>query len=144
MAESIIQLMSDYHNFDDGLVMSFGFFYPTREPPAVQGTFYAKNHALPGDQWDTVTIVVRDIVEFHAQWRGNQANSICAGVHVVRFGDLWCLDVDGAYGSLEDPRSIDEVRQYGDCYAIGRGVDFHISENRNVDIFANIFSGGAG
>ncbi|WP_232442694.1 hypothetical protein, partial [Burkholderia ubonensis] len=110
----------------------------SKEPPAAQGIFYAKNHSVPGDQWDTVAIVVKDIVEFNARWKGNQPNSICTGVHLVRFGDLWCMDVDGVYGEVEDPKSIEEVRQFGDCYAIGRDVRFYVVNNRRVDLYAHL------
>lgn len=132
MPENLRELLDEYHHFDDGLVVSFGFFYPAGEPPAAQGTFYAKNHSASGDRWDTVTIVVKDIVEVNVRWKGNQPNSICAGVHVIKFDDLWCLDVDGVYGRVEDPKSIEEVRQLGDCYAIGRDVIFHVAENRKA------------
>lgn len=138
MADNLAKLLSDYHHFDDGLVVSFGFFYSAGEPPAAQGTFYAKNHSFPVGRWDTVTIVVKDIVELNARWNGNQPNSICAGVHVVRFGDLWCLDIDGVYGEVEDPKSIEDVRQFGDCYAVGRDIQFHVSDNRKVDIYAHL------
>lgn len=67
MSKSLSELLNDYHHFDDGLVVSFGFFYPAGEPPAAQGIFYAKNHPAPGDRWDTVTIVVKDIVEINAR-----------------------------------------------------------------------------
>ncbi|WP_157636982.1 hypothetical protein [Burkholderia ubonensis] len=138
MSKNVSKLLNDYHNFDDGLVVSFGFFYPVGEPPAAQGVFYAKNHSVPGDQWDTVAIVVKDIVEFNAHWKGNQPNSICTGVHLVRFGDLLCMDVDGVYGEVEDPKSIEEVRQFGDCYAIGRDVRFYVVNNRRVDLYAHL------
>lgn len=136
--EELKKLLSDYHNFDDGLVVSFGFFYPVGEPPAAQALFYAKNHSVPGDRWDTVKIVVKDVTEFKARWKGNQPNSICAGVHLVRFGDLWCIDVDGVYGEVEDPTSIEEVRQIGDCYVIGRDVHAYVADNRQVDLYASL------
>ncbi|WP_250441116.1 hypothetical protein [Caballeronia sp. AZ1_KS37] len=37
--EELKKLLHDYHNFDDGLVVSFGFFYPVGEPPAAQAIF---------------------------------------------------------------------------------------------------------
>ncbi|WP_343655100.1 hypothetical protein [Paraburkholderia caribensis] len=138
--EELKQLLNDYHNFDDGLVVSFGFFYPMGEPAAAQAIFYAKNHSVPGDRWDTVKIVVKDVAEFNAQWKGNQPNSICAGVHLVKFDDLWCLDVDGVYGEVEDPKSIEDVRKFGDCYVTGRDVYLYVAENRQLDLYGSLIT----
>ncbi|WP_250515436.1 hypothetical protein [Caballeronia sp. INDeC2] len=138
--EELKKLLADYHNFDDGLVVSFGFFYPVGEPPAAQAILYAKNHSVPGDRWDTVKIIVKDVAELSARWKGNQPNSICAGVHLVKFDDLWCLEIDGVYGEAEDPKSIDEVRQLGDCYATGRDVHAYVGENRQVNLYASLIT----
>lgn len=68
-------------------------------------------------------MVVGDVEELVAKVKGNQFNSISSGVKLLNFGDLWCIDIDGDYSLAGDPSSLDEVREDGQCYVIGRQVE---------------------
>jgi hypothetical protein len=109
--------------FDDGLILSFRYFYTSNEPLAAEIVLYARNHKLDGNVWRKVKVVVRDVEEFVAKVKGNQFNSIFSGVKLLNFGDLWCIDIDGDYSLAGDPSSLDEVREDGQCYVIGRQVE---------------------
>jgi hypothetical protein len=130
MLNDLNKLLKDYHHFDDGLILSFGFFYPEGEELAAHAFFYARNHTSLNDRWDTVRIILKNVVEFCSIWRGNQANSICSGVHIIDFGDIWCLDIDGVYLHRENPVSIEDVRESSSCYATGSEVEFQIFEGK--------------
>lgn len=121
--EKAKQIFEDYHRFDDGLILSFEYFYAPNEPLAAQIVLYARNHKLEGNVWRKVKVVVRDVQELAARVKGNQFNSISSGVKLLDFGDLWCVDVDGDYSMAGDPTSLDEVREDGQCYVIGRQVE---------------------
>jgi hypothetical protein len=109
--------------FDDGLILSFRYFYTSNEPLAAEIVLYARNHKLDGNVWRKVKVVVGDVEEFVAKVKGNQFNSIFSGVKLLNFGDLWCIDIDGDYSLAGDPSSLDEVREDGQCYVIGRQVE---------------------
>lgn len=117
------QIFSDYNNFNDGLIRSFGYIYSDSEPLAVEMTFYARNYSLDENVWRVVKVVLRDVTELYAKVKGNEVNSICCGVRLLRFGELWCVEIDGVYGRDEDPKTLDEVRKYGECYAVSRFVE---------------------
>ena len=123
LIEKAKQLFEDYHRFDDGLILSFEYFYVPNEPLAAQIVLYARNHKLDGNVWRKVKVLVRDVQELAARVKGNQFNSISSGVKLLGFGDLWCVDVDGDYSLAGDPASLDEVREDGQCYVIGRQVE---------------------
>ncbi|UOD29395.1 hypothetical protein INH39_28980 [Massilia violaceinigra] len=118
-----IKLFKDYHNFDDGLLVSFTYFYLPDEPLAAKIVLYARNERIGGDTWRHVEIVVRDVQELCAKVKGNQFNAISSSVKLLRFGELWCVDVDGTYLYGKDPVSLDEIRKDGECYVIGRFVE---------------------
>lgn len=109
--------------FDDGLILSFRYFYTSNEPLAAEIVLYARNHKLDGNVWRKVKVVVGDVEELVAKVKGNQFNSISSGVKLLNFGDLWCIDIDGDYSLAGDPSSLDEVREDGQCYVIGRQVE---------------------
>ena len=134
MTDIKAKFMTEYHNLDDGLVLSFGFFYPASGNLSVQGLFYAKNHLASSERWDTIKIIVEDVVDLKILWKGNQAHSICTGVHLVKIDDLWCLDVDGIYGDVEAPKSIAEIQNFGDCYAIGKQLNIYIIPDCRTDL----------
>jgi hypothetical protein len=121
--ENSKQLFEDYHRFDDGLILSFGYFYAINEPLAAEIILYARNHKLDGNVWRKIKVVVRDVQELVAKVKGNQFNSISSGVKLLNFGELWCIDIDGDYSLAGDPSSLDEVREDGQCYVIGRRVE---------------------
>jgi hypothetical protein len=81
--------------------------------------------------WNKVEVVVEEVEELHAKIRGNEFHAICCGVKLLKFGDLWCLDIDGCYTvagdppTVGDPASLDEVRQDGYLYIIGKSVTAH-------------------
>lgn len=118
-----IQLFHDYHNFDDGLLVSFTYFYLPDELLTAKIVLHAQNERIGGDTWRHVEIVVRDVQELCARVKGNQFNSISSGVKLLQFGQFWCVDVDGTYLHGKDPTSLEEVRKDGDCYVIGRAVE---------------------
>jgi hypothetical protein len=86
--EKAKQIFEDYHRFDDGLILSFEYFYVPNEPLAVQMIFYARNHRLEGNVWRKIKVVVKDVEELNAKVKGNQFNSISSGVKLLNFGDL--------------------------------------------------------
>ena len=75
-----------------------------------------------GDVWRQVAITVGAVREVLLKTPGNFINRICCGVKLLRFGDVWCVDVDGTY-THDDPATLDEVRRDGDCYVIGGTVE---------------------
>jgi hypothetical protein len=121
--ERVKQIFTDYHRFDDGLILSFEYYYVPDHPLAAQMIFYARNQRLAGNIWRKVKVVVKDVQEIRAQVNGNQINSICSGVKLLNFGDLWCVDIDSTYSLDKDPSSLEEVRRDGECYVIGRDVE---------------------
>lgn len=123
LIENAKQIFEDYHSFDDGQILSFGYFYASNEPLAAEMVLYARNHKLDGNVWRKVKVVVRDVEELVAKVKGNQFNSISSGVKLLNFGDLWCIDIDGDYSLAGDPSSLVEVREDGQCYVIGRQVE---------------------
>ncbi len=122
-------LLADYDHFNDGLILSFGFFYPQKGALCAQAILYARNNAVPGGKWDTVRIVIEDVVDLHVRWKGNQFNSICSGVHLMMLEGLWCLDIDDVFDYCKAPASIAEIQEMGDCYAIGRRVRIHVTSD---------------
>lgn len=121
--ERVEQIFEKFHRFDDGLILSFEYFYIPNEKLAAQMIFYARDHSLDGNIWRKVRVVVRDVEELCMKVRGDQFNSICSGVKLLRFDGVWCVDIDGVYGVDGEPRSLDEVREDGECYVIGGWVE---------------------
>ncbi|MCX7292705.1 hypothetical protein [Janthinobacterium sp.] len=116
------QLFAQYHRFDDGALVSFGHVYGPQGVQAVRIVLYARNHGLEGNVWRQVAITVGDVREVLVRMPGNFINRICCGVKLLRFGDVWCVDVDGTYAH-DDPATLEEVRRDGDCYVIGGTVE---------------------
>ena len=123
LSDRVIQIFEDYHRFDDGLILSFEYFYLPGEPLAAKIILFGRNHKLEGNVLRKVKLVVNDVQELVAKVRGNQFNSISSGVKLLKFGGAWCVDIDGDYCLGGDPRSLDEVRENGHCFVIGRHID---------------------
>ena len=113
-----------YHRFDDGLLLSLKYFHDKKSGNslAAQIVLYARNHESPVGKWDAVQVTIEGVEELCAKVNGNEFNSICCGVKFLKFGDFWCVDVDGNYPLGEDPESLDDVRKYGHCYIIGKKI----------------------
>ena len=116
------QIFQQYHRFDDGALVSIEQLYQPGGVQAVRIVLYARNHALDGNVWRQVAITVGEVREVRVRTPGNFINRICCGVKLLRFGDVWCVDVDGTY-THDDPATLDEVRHDGDCYVIGGTVE---------------------
>ena len=116
------QIFQQYHRFDDGELVSMEQVYQPRGVLSMRIVLYARNHGLEGNIWRQVAITVGDVREIVIKTPGNFINRICCGVKLLRFGDVWCVDVDGTYAQ-DDPASLDEVRRDGDCYVIGGTVE---------------------
>ncbi len=116
------RIFQHYHRFDDGALVSIEQQYRPGGVQAVRIVLYARNHALEGNVWRQVAVTLGDVRELLIKMPGNFVNRICCGVKLLRFGELWCVDVDGAYAH-DDPTSLDEVRRDGDCYVIGGTVE---------------------
>lgn len=116
------QIFEQYHRFDDGSLVSMDQRYQPHGVLSVRIVLYARNHALDGNVWRQVAITVGDVRELAVKMPGNFVNRMCCGVKLLRFGALWCVDVDGTYAH-DDPASLDEVRRDGDCYVIGGTVE---------------------
>ncbi|WP_434677372.1 hypothetical protein J3P77_14770 [Pseudomonas sp. R1-18] len=121
--ESIQKIFEDYHRFDDGLIVSFEYFYPEGGALAVKIMFYARNHSLNDNVWRNVRIIMHDVKELNVKVRGNQFQSISSGVKLLRFEDVWCIDVDGVFTDDEDPATLEEVRELGLCYVVGNDIE---------------------
>ncbi len=120
---TVKQILEDYRHFEDGLILSFEYFYVPNEPLAVQIVLYGQNRKLQGNVWRKVKVVVRNVQELCAKVKGNQFNALCSGVRLLHFGDVWCVDIDGNYSLAQDPTSLDEVRKDGACYVVGHQIE---------------------
>ncbi|WP_156894952.1 hypothetical protein [Janthinobacterium sp. 1_2014MBL_MicDiv] len=116
------QIFEQYHRFDDGSLVSIEQLYQPRGVLSVRIVLHARNHVLVGNVWRRVAITVGEVEEVALKTPGNFINRICCGVKLLRFGDLWCVDVDGTYAH-DEPATLDEVRRDGDCYVIGGTVE---------------------
>ncbi|MDN2716900.1 hypothetical protein [Janthinobacterium sp. SUN120] len=116
------QIFAQYHRFDDGTLVSFEQAYGPRGVQSVRIVLYARNHGLEGNIWRKVAITVGDVRELMIKTPGNFINRICCGVKLLRFGDVWCVDVNGTYAH-DEPATLEEVRRDGDCYVIGGTVE---------------------
>lgn len=47
----------------------------------------------------------------------------------MKIDEYWCVDIDGNYALDADPASIDEIRQDGDLYVIGRDIEVYELED---------------
>lgn len=123
--EAVKKIFDDYGRFNDGLVISLGHVRRPNERLSAEMIFHARNQSLDGNVWKNVKIIVKDVEEFHAHVRGNESYSICSGVKLLRFGDVWCIDIDGDYGNNMDPQTMDDIRSFGWCYVTGRTVEVY-------------------
>ena len=128
MCESVFTLLKQFHNFDDGLLLSFSYSYEDDQPLNAKMVFFSRNHSCMGNVWNKVEIEVLDVQELFSKVSGAHDNAICSGVKLLRFEDFWCLDVDGNYIMAGNPQSMDEVREFGECYVTGRSVRGRIIE----------------
>lgn len=128
---SVKKVFNDYHRFDDGLVISVEYFYSEEGVLATKMMFYARNHSLNGNIWKTVEIVMHDVKELNIKLRGNQFQSISFGVKLLRFEDVWCIDIDGVFTNDEDPMTLEEVRELGLCYVIGNDIEAYEVEEHS-------------
>jgi hypothetical protein len=123
--EYIKKIFDDYHRFDDGLILSFGHVRKPSEKLSAEMVFHAKNQSLKGNVWRNVKVAVKDVKEFHAHVMGNESYSICSGVKLLKFGDMWCIDIDGVYDNNMDPQTMDDIRRLGRCYVTGHTVEVY-------------------
>lgn len=123
--EYVKKIFDDYHRFDDGLILSFGHVRKPSERLSAEMVFHARNQSLDGDIWRNIKIIVRDVKEFHSHVMGNESYSICSGVKLLKFGDAWCIDIDGVYDNNMDPQTMDDIRRFGRCYVTGRTVEVY-------------------
>jgi hypothetical protein len=117
-----IRILEDFGNFNDGLLESFEYFYRPNSPLAARIVLSGRNFSTPTSEWRTIELLITDVQELHARRSGRQFNSISSGVKLLKFDGLWCVDVDGTYAFAEDPASLNDVRQHGECYVVGKAV----------------------
>lgn len=129
MSELAAKILERYNYLDDGLILLFEYFYPPHAKVIVKITFHARNPLADGDVWEIISIEAGDADLIYSNVKGNNFNSILSGVRLLRFGNDWCLDVDGNYSGGEGPNSIDEIRRYGECYIIAGQFNIEIKEN---------------
>lgn len=115
-------IFTRYHRFDDGYLVAFGYSSAPDGTTTVEMVLHGKDHQAEGNLWRSVKVTVEDVQELLARWQKNHLHRICCGVKLLRFGELWCIDVDGVYNGVDDPASIEEVRADGEFYVVGRGV----------------------
>jgi hypothetical protein len=135
MSENIDLLRQTYDEFGDGAVLCVKYFYACHRDNkslTAQVVIYAMNH-MAGYTWDTILITIEDVQELCAKTKGSYSNWLCTGIRIVKFGELYCLDVDTHYGSNDGlPKSFDEVRQHGDCYFIGHTIKWKKLNKREL------------
>ena len=122
MWEDVSVLLERFHGFDDGLLLSFSYVYEEDSPLKAKMIFYSRDHSVQANIWSKVEIEVDDVQELFAKVNGAYSNAICSSVKLIRFGEIWCVDVDGNYVMAGYPESMDEVRRFGECYVTGRSV----------------------
>ncbi|MGZ9667031.1 hypothetical protein [Pseudomonas sp. SC3(2021)] len=120
--EQVSKVSEAFHRFEDGLILSFEFFYLPNEPLAAQVIFHARDHRVKGNVWKKVKVIVGAVEELSAKVKGNQFNSICSGVRILKFDDVWCVEIDGNYDMDADPTSLAQIREDGELYIIGRQI----------------------
>jgi hypothetical protein len=121
--ESIKKLFDDYHRFDDGYIVSFEYFYSPEEKLVAKLVLEARNHRADGNVWRRVAVTMNDVKELHAEVLGDRLRRICCSVKLLNFGDLWCVDIDGAFTDPDDPSTLEEVREMGIFYLIGLDIE---------------------
>lgn len=114
-------ILDKYHDFDDGVMQSFSYVNNGIGRSASM-VMYARDHRNPGNSWRHVELTVDDVSELCTVMQNGQFYPILLGVRILDYGDVICLDVDGNYASTSGPASLDEVRQLGDFYVIGKNV----------------------
>ena len=112
-----------FNRFEDGLILSFEFYYEPNQPLAATVVLHGRDHSIEGNIWKKIKVTLTGVTELSARVMGNQFSSICSGARLLRFDDLWCIDIDGNYPLDADPSSLEEVRQDGDLYVIGRQIE---------------------
>ncbi|MFJ2545087.1 hypothetical protein ACIOVF_01320 [Pseudomonas sp. NPDC087612] len=122
MTENAEKILNEFHNFDDGLLLTFEYSYPTNQPLTARIVAYGKNHSTENQHWEKVEFLATDIEEIKIKIKGNQFNSITTGIRLLKFNNLWCLDIDGNYNFDKDPASLKEIQQYGECYIIASSI----------------------
>lgn len=120
--ESALEIVSKYHRFDDGLLELFSYVFLRDGSMTVNVELHARNHAVEGDVWRRVRIVVGGVGEVRSSFAGGETNVICSGVKLLEFDGAVCLDIDGEYGARE-PSSMDDVRKYSPCYVVGETIE---------------------
>lgn len=120
--EDALKLLDDYHRFDDGLLKSFTYSFLRDSSMTVSLEIYARNHAMEGNVWKTVKLVVAQAGEVRSNFSGGETNVICSGVKLLEFDGKLCLEVDGEYGE-HDPVSMEEVRRISPCFIMGETID---------------------
>lgn len=115
-------IFTQYHRFDDGYLVAFDYACAPDGLTTVEMIFHGKDDHAEGNLWRSVKVTVEDVQELVARWQKGYLNRIICGVKLLRFGELWCVDVDGVYNGVDDPASLEEVRAEGEFYVVGRRV----------------------
>lgn len=123
MLRELIEKFDKYHRFDDGMFKYFLSKQSGDGKKNVEMGFYARDHSVSGDVWREVVVRVKNVREVFYSAKGGQSSSITSGVRLLSFDGLLCVEVDGVYDYDKDPQTIDEIRKYGTCYAIGEEVE---------------------
>ena len=120
--EDAVGLVDGFDRFNDGMINSFNYEFLQDGTLSVSLEFYARDYRREGNVWKRVRVVVDRVDEVRSAFSGGQTNVICSGVKLLRFGEVWCVEVDGDYGP-NDPSSLDEIRMYASCYITGGTVE---------------------
>lgn len=93
-------------------------------------TFNVRNHSLQSDVWRNVEIKLGDVLDICMKVKKNEIHLISSGVRLFKFGELWCLDIEGKYvGDM--PSSLAQVRKEGIFYVTGRSIMITEEEEQN-------------
>ncbi len=118
ISSDVQKIFDEYDGFDDGVLKAFEYVFSDDDTCSVKLELYAQNYNLEGNVWRRVDVWVRGVSEVRSTVIPIVINS---KVKVLDLEGRVCLEVSGDFGL--DPMSIEIVRRYSVCYAIGRSVE---------------------
>lgn len=123
MMNDLLEKIEKYHHFVDGMFECIRSHHAGDGSKDVEMVFYAKDHSVSGDVWRNVLVRLKNVQEVFYSAEGGQSSAMASGVRLLSFDELLCVEVDGVYEHDKEPQSIEEIRKYGTCYAIGKDVE---------------------
>ena len=120
--EDAVGLVDGFDRFNDGVMNYFKYEFLGDGTLSVHIEFCARDYRIEGNVWKRGRVIVAHVDEVRSTFSGGQTNVVCSGVKLLKFGEVWCVEVDGDHGP-NDPSSLEEIRKYGSCYITGDTVE---------------------